>query len=83
MTLPEDIQQLLIAYLRRIILNFDRFSMAGAMAAYFLIGRVCLTTASIAYTGIEDSFGAVKNQLDMPKATSSKNSHGSFCRSCH
>ena len=83
MALPKDIQQLLIAYLRRVILNLDRFSMAGAMAAYFLIGGVCLAAACIAYTGIEDPFGAVKNQLDMPKATSSKNSHSSFCRSCH
>jgi len=83
MTAPKDIEQLLIAYLRRVILNLDRFGMAGGVATYFLIGGVCLATTGIAYTSIKNSFGAVKNQLDMPKATGGKNSYGIFCHSCH
>ena len=51
MVLPEDFQEVFVANLRGIIVDFDRLGVTGAVGANLLIGRIVGVAAAVAYAG--------------------------------
>ena len=70
---PEDVEELGVGDLFRIVSDADGFGVAGAVGADVLVGRILGGTAGIADFGDEDTFGLAEGFFDAPKATSSEN----------
>ena len=49
--LPEDFQQVCVAHLRRIVLDLNRFGVAGAIGTNFFVGGIVGVSAGIAHAG--------------------------------
>jgi hypothetical protein len=69
----ENMQQLIIADLGRIIAHPHRFGMGSAASADFFIIGIGLATARIARFGRADAANMFENALDAPETTAGKN----------
>src|SRR2546423_10951882 len=69
---PENIEQLLIGNLARIVSHFDRLPMFGAMRGDFFVGRVLSASARGADDRFDNSLGVIVRRLHAPKTNSGK-----------
>src|SRR6266853_3495264 len=77
--LPESVEQLLVAQLRRIESDLHDFGMPGLIRADDFIGWIFSMAAAIAYNGVNNSGNLAECCFDPPKASCSKgcgSSHG-------
>src|SRR5690242_8140178 len=69
---PEDIEQLLVVHLLRVIGNLNDFGMAGLVGADILVGGIVRVAAQIAHGRVDDAGYLTKGFFHSPKASSSK-----------
>src|SRR6266481_3626813 len=70
--LPEGVEQLFVAYLRRIEGDLHDFSVAGFVGADVFVRRVYRVTAAVAYRSVDHPGDAAKLRFDPPKASCSE-----------
>src|SRR5438552_16251834 len=66
--LPEDVEQLLVRHLRRIVDELNHFGVSRASAAHILIGRVLERPAEITDGRVLHTVYVAKGRLDSPEA---------------
>src|SRR2546423_11014039 len=68
---PEDVEQLLVGDLLRVVGDLDDLGMAGRVRADVLVGRVLERAALVTGFGLRDAVELAERRLDAPEAAGS------------
>src|SRR3982074_1001471 len=73
---PKYLQQFLVGKFRRIVLHFDGFGVAGAVAANVLVSRIGEVPTRITNPGRRDPRQLAKRSFDSPETACGESSFG-------
>src|SRR5436309_3119107 len=77
---PEDVEQLRVADLARVVDDLDRFGVSGAARRHLLVGGVPGVAAGVADGGREDALQLLEGGLHAPEAPAGEGRRGALLR---
>ncbi len=69
---PEDVKELVVRDLRRIVCDLDRLAMLRFMRGDFLVGRVFGAAAGVPHNSFDYAFRVIERRLHAPETAAGK-----------